>query len=359
MRQTVWSFLLAAAWLSLPAALAQGIPQDGVWAQPQASIDVSGFDPYADPFAPQDPSLLPQSDPFAYPSNVVVDPTWERGPVYERFRVVHAIDFEYTMLARDVEEPGLGLDQLELSATFAFPFTATTAPLLIAPGFAIQWWDGPAAPFPFAGTNLDFPAQTYSAYLDVSWHPQITPWFGASLAVRPGIYSDFEDVDEDSFRIKGSGLAVFTLSPRWQVAAGIVYLDRNRVKLLPAGGAVWTPNDAVRWELVFPQPKLAQRLTVYGNTALWWYVGGEYGGDSWSMELHQFPGGAVTFRDQVDYNDIRVYLGLEWKPCEGVRGLSGHVEIGYVFDRELVRAGGPPNEYDLGDTLMLRGGIVY
>jgi hypothetical protein len=342
---------LAATALVSATAMAQvgTIPQDGVYAPPQASIDASGFDPYSEPFGPQEPSILPQTDPFAnpgYPGDPMVDPTWQNAPFYERFRVVQQVAFEYTMLSRDIgdDAASLGLDEAEISATFGIPTMPGGAPVLITPGFAVQWWDGPAFP--------DLPPRTYSAWLDVAWNPQITPWFGTSLAIRPGVYSDFEDVNSDAIRIKGSGLGVFTLSPRWQIAAGIVYLDRNEVKLLPAGGVVWTPNDDIRWELIFPQPKLAQRLTTYGNTALWWYVGGEYGGDSWSIERI-----APVRRDVVDYNDIRVYLGLEWKPVDCMRGISGHVEVGFVFDRELVYL--DTTRFEPDETLMLRAGLAY
>jgi hypothetical protein len=353
MKQTVWSFALVATALASATVRAQGIPQDGIYAPPQASIDASGFDPYSDPFSPQDPSLLPQTDPFAYPQpgDVVVDPTWQNGPMYERFHLIQRVKFEYTMLAADIgDEPRkLGLDEAEISTTFAIPTMPGGAPVLITPGFAVQWWDGPQDP---PGLPVvDFPPQTYSAWLDVAWNPQITPAFGASLAIRPGVYSDFEDVNTDSIRIKGSGLGVFTLSPRWQIAAGAVYLDRSKVKFLPAGGAVWTPNDDVRWELIFPQPKLAQRLTTYGNTSLWWYVGGEYGGDTWSIQR------VDGRRDYVDYNDIRVYLGLEFKPVDCMRGISGHVEVGWVFDRELRYL--DTTEFQPDDTLMLRAGLAY
>jgi hypothetical protein len=336
--------LLAAAAMAPSTAAAQ-IPQDGVYAPPAASIDPADF--YSDPYTPQDPSLMPDAgDPFLSPEYGQCDPALQCAPFYQRFQPVNRIQFEHTYLA-PWGSTHLGLNESEISATFALPWRTGVAPLLVTPGFAIQWWDGPEFP-------LELPPRTYSAWLDLAWHPQVTPWFGASLSVRPGIYSDFEFVNSDSFRIKASGLAIFTLSPRWQIAAGAVYLDRNKIKLLPAGGFVYTPSDDVRWELIFPQPKLAQRLTTFGNTHVWWYVGGEYGGDSWTVESEVLSPG---FRDQVDYNDIRVYLGLEWKPCDGVSGISGHLEVGYVFDRELVyRSFG---EHDLSETLMVRGGIRY
>jgi hypothetical protein len=321
------------------------IPTDGVWGPPTATIDPSDF--YSEPFTPEEPSLMPHGDPFLHADEGVYDPALQSQPFYQRFQPVHRVAFEHTYLA-PLGNAELGLNESEISATFALPHRPGVAPLLITPGFAVQWWDGPEDP--------DMPPRTYSAYLDFSWHPQVTPWFGASLSFRPGVYSDFEHVSEDSIRLKGSALAVFTLSPRWQIAAGVVYLDRNEVKLLPAGGFVWTPTDDVRWEVIFPQPKLAQRLVTWGNTNLWWYVGAEYGGDSWTVErTRAFDG--LLLEDQVDYNDIRAYIGLEWKPADGCSGIAGHLEIGYVFDRELVYLDG--TEFQPSDTIMVRGGIRY
>jgi hypothetical protein len=40
-----------------------------------------------------------------------------------------------------------------------------------------------------------------------------------------------------------------------------------------------------------------------------------------------------------------------------MRGISGHVEVGWVFDRELVYLDG--TEFNANDTLMLRAGLAY
>ena len=124
----------------------------------------------------------------------------------------------------------LGLDEAEISTTFAVPSMPGGAPILITPGFAVQWWDGPPGS---VSPPVDFPPRTYSAWLDFAWNPQITPVFGASLAIRPGIYSDFNELNSDSFRIKASGLAVFTLSPRWQIAAGDYAVAAGRSAMRP------------------------------------------------------------------------------------------------------------------------------
>ena len=44
------------------------------------------------------------------------------------------------------------------------------------------------------------PPETYDAYLDTTWKPQITPRLSADLAVRVGLYSDFNFISYQSVR---------------------------------------------------------------------------------------------------------------------------------------------------------------
>ena len=69
--------------------------------------------------------------------------------------------------------------------------------------------------------------------------------------------------------------------------------------------------------------------------------------------LRTLGGGEASVED---YNDIRVYVGVEWKPCDGLSGISGHLEIGYVFDRELVFR--DEGEFKPTDTLMIRASLA-
>ena len=325
------------------AQLPSTIPEDSPFApQPGAATlqgDIQQWDAYGDP-ADQAPTLLPpgQDSFLAQPQVTAV----------EQMRVLRQIHFEYTLLGNNGGFSKLGLNEIALNATFQFPL-GQHAPILLTPGFSFQMWEGPVGTV--ATTDPDMPPRTYGAYVDLGWQPQFTPWFGADVGVRPGIYTDFRENNSDTFRIKGRGLGIFTVSPAWQVVAGVVYLDRNRVKLLPAGGLIWTPHQDVRWEILFPQPKLSQRLTTVGNIQWWWYVGGEYGGDAWTIER------ADGTRDSVDYNDIRVYGGIEWLPCEGVNRLSGSIELGYVFERELLYLN--TLRFKPSETYMVRASLRY
>ena len=48
--------------------------------------------------------------------------------------------------------------------------------------------------------------------------------------------------------------------------------------------------------------------------------------------------------------------GIEWETQTQIRG---HVEVGYVWDREMLFRSGQPGEFGLDDTIMLRAGIDF
>jgi hypothetical protein len=311
------------------------------------------YSPYAaSPYAP--PPAVPAYTPAysgapaaLYPEGIAMPTIFPAGAfsVEQPLRLLQEVRGRWTWLS-PMGSNSLGVNDVETSATFAFPFLKTSNPLLITPGFGIHFFEGPVTEDPdFA----DLPPNTYDAYLDTAWHPQITPWLGANLGVRVGAYSDFQTFNTHSIRIMGRGLGVVTLTPTLKLALGVVYIDRVLIKLFPAGGLIWTPNPDARYEILFPNPKLAHRWTTLGNTDLWGYISGEYGGGSWTIERI----GDVS--DQADYNDIRVNLGLEGY---GYRGLHGFFEVGYVFERQIIYRSGSPN-YFPSDTVMLRAGLEY
>jgi hypothetical protein len=137
-----------------------------------------------------------------------------------------------------------------------------------------------------------------------------------------------------------------------QAKAGIIYLDRNLVKLLPALGVTWTPDANSRYDIFFPAPKASKRITNAGKHSIWGYVAGEYGGGAWTFRRST---GQIS---PFDYNDIRVTLGTEWVP-QTPTGLSGNFEVGYVFYRQLFFVDGPPQYQNLDNTFMFRLGLAY
>jgi hypothetical protein len=130
----------------------------------------------------------------------------------------------------------------------------------------------------------------------------------------------------------------------------VEYINRNDLKLLPAGGVLWTPNPQVRFDIYFPKPKLAIYVTTLGTMEFWAYLAGEYGGGAWTIER------AAGGDERIDINDIRAIVGTEFMTGRSVKGFF---EAGFVFEREVVYVASPQDTFSPGETFMLRGGIAY
>ncbi|MBX3412001.1 MAG: hypothetical protein KF708_04730 [Pirellulales bacterium] len=308
---------------------------------PAVSLDgsIQPVNPAWDPYAAQQ-----AAPPPLYPQQGFIQPNGTMA-LGEPQRLIQDIRFEYAFLnGNGVSE--LGIDDLALSGALAIPFLYNAAPLLIRPGFAVHYWDGPVSQGP--GTP-DMPPRTYDAFIEAGWKPVVTQWLSGDLRMSVGYYSDWSKYQSEAIRIRGSGLAIFTLSSQFAIVAGIDYINRLQIKLLPAGGVIWTPSPDMRWEILFPNPKLANRITTWGNTDVWLYVGGEYGGGTWAIQRQDLS------ETSVDYNDLRVFIGTEFL---GHTGMKGWFEVGFVWNRELVYLDGTP-DFKPNETVMLRAGVSY
>lgn len=329
-----------------------GVTPPGGWDQYADPALQQGLQP-ATPYSPYAPSpyappptqpLYPEGLQSAVPNNYF-------GEIGNPLRLLQEFRVRYTWLYSNNNANSLGVNEVQTSATLAFPIMQNQAPLLVTPGFGTTFFQGPLSSPPLWA---DLPGSVYDAYIDVGWHPQITPYFGMNLGVRVGVYTDFNTFTNRSIREMGRGLGVLTLTPTVQVAAGVVYLDRVKLKLLPAGGIIWTPNDDARYEILFPNPKLARRYSTVGSAEIWYFISGEYGGGSWTIKRGDLGQPVSGSSDSVDYNDIRVAIGLE---SFATNGNKWTFEVAYVFNRDLRYRSGQPNEFDLQDTVLLQLGF--
>jgi len=309
-----------------------------------AQPPVNNWDPYGAPGCA--PGSLMSQDPY-----LATTPSLGIGTgMASMQKFLQRIDFTYDWFVGHGNRE-LGINDVGLSATFAIPlFHNVETPFLVTPGFAVHYWEGPVSP------PADMPARTYDAYIDAAWNPWIdaNKVFGAELDVRTGLYSDFNRLTSDSIRFMGKGLAVLRLSPSMTIKGGLWYLDRVKVKLLPAGGICWTPNADVYFDILFPNPEIGRRLSTVGNTEWWLYASGAYGGGTWTIERN--PDYYFHKYDTVDYNDIRVAVGVRFKT---LRQFTGYVEGGISCSRELVYLHGPPPAYYPLNTFYLGAGMAY
>jgi hypothetical protein len=299
--------------------------------------------PAPTPYGAAPPASSPfGATPFGGPAQPVSPPPYQR--------LFDHTGFRYTWIVGNGEGDEMGTSDLEISTTANLAnFFGNAGGLRITPGFVFTWLDGPSPPL-----TTDMPSQLYGAYVDFGWYPVFTPQLSAEVNFRPGVFSDFQSVTSDSVRFLGSGIGVIKLGPTTALKLGAIYIDRADVKVLPAFGVLCTPNQETRWDIFFPSPKLAHYWKTVRNGQLWWYVGAEYGGGSWTMERLEDPQQGAS--ERVDINDFRVFVGTEWS---NLNRLYGFIEAGYVFERELFFVVVPEDRTTLADTWMLRAGISF
>lgn len=270
----------------------------------------------------------------------VWDPTCDGGPVCDApppWIAPYETKFRTTAILGDGDD--LGLIDVDLRHTLAFP---RVPGLTLTPGTIVTFVDGPV--------RTDLPAQLYGHWIELQWHKQLSQRWAMQLAVAPGLYTDHHSTGSDSVRITGRALAFWGMSQRTQIVFGVVYLDREDVAALPAAGVIHQPNENLRYEILFPRPRVLYNVRRRSDGSEGWvYLAGEFGGGSWSVER---IGGA---NDVVTYSDLRLIGGYEWKPADGA---AWHVEGGWVFARSLEYESGV-GDYDPSGTGMVRAGITF
>lgn len=289
--------------------------------------------------------LLPSPDP---PAGSVFLETADSGdedrlPPGAREGIFQRILFRGTWLPA-LGGNDLGTAELDLSAVFGFPFPTRQSPLLVTPDFAVHYLDGP--------TTIDLPPRVYDASVQFRWLRKLNQRWAMDLAVQPGVYTDFRSGASDALRILGRGLAIYDQSPTTRWVLGVAHLARSDVDILPVGGVIYAPGDDWRWDLVFPQPKIARRIaSVAGPRPCerWAYIAGEFGGGVWAINPIGGPADTITLRD------YRLLLGIETKVPSG---LDRRVEVGYIFGRTIEFDSSQP-DFELRDTLLLRVGASY
>ncbi|MFH1920273.1 MAG: hypothetical protein ABIP48_10365 [Planctomycetota bacterium] len=240
---------------------------------------------------------------------------------------------------------GFGVVELELKTVLGFPVPSRRSPLVITPGFAVNYLESPE--------GADLPPRVYEATAQFRWWKRFTPQFGIDFSITPGVFSDFEQESDEAFRTPGHVAARYEWTPTANLVFGAAYLDREDVSVLPIGGLVWTPREDLKLELVVPRPRIARRVYWLGAVTEevqdWVYVAGEFGGGTWAIRR------ATGADDVLNYRDFRVLLGVERKALDG---LDARLEIGYVFSRQIEYASNLP-DIRPSDTVMARAALTY
>lgn len=211
------------------------------------------------------------------------------------------------------------------------------------PEFNYRSWSGPTSPnlpenlFRFAS---DFELAT-PGNNPVSMQLGFTPAFVSDLAASP---------NSDAFNWDGRGVVFVRANPEWMVALGAAYLKRVDDIVIPYAGVVWTPNDAWELRLMFPKTRVSYFLGDLLGTAAWAYFGLEYNVEAYQINLQ----GPTGQDEKIQYRDYRATFGLRGE----ARGVTGFIEVGWVFAREAEFLHGTP-DFNIDTGFIGRLGLRF
>ena len=215
---------------------------------------------------------------------------------------------------------GFGMVDLAATRLFKIPLDEKWGEVSVSPGIAAHIWNGP--------NGIALPSTVYDAYLEVDWTHAFSEEWSLQLNMTPGFYGDFRRWDHGAIvQTNGSAVLEWQATPTVSVQAGAIYLRQFHPHYLPVLGIDWRPNPDTRLELIFPEPRLSRRIWQRDGQQMWIYALGQIAGGAWSVTPPSGPTGVVR------YSDLRAGVGLE---VISKRELSGSIEAGYVFDRNLV-----------------------
>jgi hypothetical protein len=211
------------------------------------------------------------------------------------------------------------------------------------PEFNYRSWSGPTTPalppnvFRFAS---DFELAT----------PGNNP-LSFQLGFTPAFVSDFvASPSSDAWNYDARGVVFLRTSPQLMFALGAAFWHRVDDILIPYAGIVWTPNDYWELRLLFPKSRISYFLGNWWGGSAWVYGGVEY-----NVEAYQiFVPIPASLDEKVQISDYRALFGLR---SEG-GGVTGFVEVGWVFAREAKFLHGTPG-FDINTGFVGRLGLRF
>ncbi|WP_166821821.1 hypothetical protein [Thalassoroseus pseudoceratinae] len=200
--------------------------------------------------------------------------------------------------------------------------------LSLLSGMSFHFLNGPV--------STDLPSKLFDFDLGLHWNGEVTDGWWANLRVTAGVYSDIEDSARDGWRFPSEAIVFTDWSNDAQAVFGVKYFDRRNLVALPVGGVILRPDDQLRLELLFPEPRVAWQVSEDDDgTQRWLSLSGQIGGGEWAIERAD-----TDLADVVTYNDYSLVLGFH-RFAPGV--IDNMFEIGYVFARDLEYRSGVGN----------------
>jgi hypothetical protein len=327
-------------------------PNGGTYAAPNGQP----FDPnagagnlYGSPPAAYDPFLTPGAGVDPYMGQQMSVPGYSgglNGPQPYRFGWSSRYEFGILPKARTYVQPGgapggnFAVFETDIDLTYTTP-TRNGWIFAFSPQFDYRGWDGPQF--------VSLPGKGFRFGSDLQLSTPANGLWSVQLGFTPALASDLaKSLSSNAWQFDARVVLFFRPSDTWMFAAGAAYWDRVGDYVIPYAGAVWTPNDLWEIRAMFPKSRVSRFLGNVGDKSVWLYGSFEY-----DIEAFQVERAGVVGRDQVEFKDYVMMIGLR-----GDNGcMSMFLEAGGIVKREAdFRSGGG---FDIKDGFIARFGVQF
>jgi hypothetical protein len=227
--------------------------------------------------------------------------------------------FDSRLERHDVNYGDFNATMMRASATKTWAFDNAWS-LNAGPAFAYTRFD--------ASSRAPIPGEGYVTAVQLGADWKINDKWGLRGDVRPGLYSDFQDISFGDFNAPFIAAVSYQVNPTLLAVLAIGVNLRSDLGTIGGPGVRWKPAD--RWLLNFIMPKpvvefsLAPAVTLYG--------GGEWRTSSFRVgeDFGRVPAARHLSDDDFSYRELRALGGVRWR-------ISGELVIdfegGYALDR--------------------------
>lgn len=185
-----------------------------------------------------------------------------------------------------------------------------------------------------AGPNFGLPRELYEYSVGVTKVFPLNERWTIRSTLGVTMATDNRNRSSDAWQFRGSVFGVYKANEKWQWSVGAIALGRDDLPVVPGVGAIWTPNDRTRWDLIPPNPKVNFLIHQTDARQHWAYLGFGFRGTTWGYRTK------LDLNDRLTYGDLRVITGWQIRPQAApdapfVRGRKYDLQLGYVFSRDL------------------------
>lgn len=178
--------------------------------------------------------------------------------------------------------------------------------------------------------SVPVPETVQGVFLRLSNQWRFAERWNLRTELRPGLYSDFEDLSGDDINVPITAIVSYDYSPALTFVAGINFNYQSDIPFIGGPGVIWRFAEGWQLRAVLPKPQ----VTYSPNDQWLFFAGGELKGVTARVaeNFGTLRGDATLNNDRLSHREIRLGAGLRYRFN---RLFNVTIEGGYAVDRRF------------------------